>query len=137
MANWRRGPDARPRVAYGSLGIDEPPRLEDGRPNPAYQAAYYALHRDRIRAAQRAYRQRTGRHRGQSILHYRTMVVALLMERDGTACWICNAPLAGERLSVDHVIPRCQGGGDDAKNLRLAHLTCNRRKERRRWPNDG
>jgi len=45
-------------------------------------------------------------------------------------------PLAG-KISVDHVVQRCQGGDDSAANLRLAHWTCNQHKERRSWPRLG
>jgi len=136
MPNWRRGQALRTPAAKGSLGIALPTRLADGRPNPAYQAAYYAQHRDRIRALQREYRQRTGRRHGPANLDYRRMVIALLQERDGVLCWICHEPLSGT-ISVDHVVPRCQGGDDRALNLRLAHWACNRRKERRPWPSSG
>lgn len=44
--------------------------------------------------------------------------------RDDSTCRYCGA--AGE--SVDHVVPRCQGGGDDAGNLVVACRSCNSRK---------
>lgn len=49
----------------------------------------------------------------------------LLMERDGRACRYCRAT---KRLSVDHVVPRKQGGSDDPENLVIACLSCNCRK---------
>lgn len=52
--------------------------------------------------------------------------------RDETLCWICgdvvDKTLSGrdpKGPSVDHVIPRAQGGSNDRDNLRLAHLSCN------------
>jgi len=46
-------------------------------------------------------------------------------ERDGARCRYCGAT---ERLSVDHVVPRCQGGGDEPENLVVACKSCNSRK---------
>ncbi|MEV1331137.1 HNH endonuclease signature motif containing protein [Micromonospora costi] len=56
-----------------------------------------------------------------------------IYERDGWACWLCEEPvdrhLIGTldhwRPSLDHVIPKSQGGPDDPSNLRLAHWWCN------------
>lgn len=46
-------------------------------------------------------------------------------ERDGHRCRYCGST---ERLSIDHVVPRCRGGRDDASNLVVACLTCNSKK---------
>ena len=70
-----------------------------------------------------------------------------LAERDGPACWLCGdtvddgahagSPWAG---SVDHVVPRARGGGDEPGNLRLAHRRCNSARGSRLpeldWPRD-
>jgi hypothetical protein len=47
-------------------------------------------------------------------------------ERDDYACRYCGS--VDDSLSVDHVVPRCQGGGDGADNLVLACKPCNSRK---------
>jgi endogenous inhibitor of DNA gyrase (YacG/DUF329 family) len=55
-----------------------------------------------------------------------------LVNRDGPDCWLClttvdlklRAPDPG-CPSIDHVLPRAAGGGNDPSNLRLAHLRCN------------
>ena len=56
-------------------------------------------------------------------------------ERDDWTCWICEAEIdpAAPRpspwaASIDHVVPRARGGGNDPENLRLAHRRCNGRR---------
>lgn len=54
-------------------------------------------------------------------------------ERDDWECQICRdevdralvGSLSPWRPSLDHIIPRSQGGSDGAENLRLAHFWCN------------
>jgi hypothetical protein len=48
-----------------------------------------------------------------------------VFERDGEVCRYCGRT---ENLSVDHVVPRCQGGGDQLENLVVACRSCNSRK---------
>lgn len=56
----------------------------------------------------------------------------LLAERDGWRCHLCGRKV-DPRLarshpsgpSPDHLVPRCDGGGNDPANLALAHLKCN------------
>ncbi len=68
-----------------------------------------------------------------------------LADRDGPACWLCGndvdpaAPRGSrEAGSVDHVVPRARGGGNEDDNLRLAHRVCNSRRGSRLpeldWP---
>lgn len=45
--------------------------------------------------------------------------------RDGKRCRYCGST---DRLSIDHLIPRCQGGTDHESNLVVACRTCNSRK---------
>jgi len=79
--------------------------------------------------------------------HHGGMTPAQLGDRDGWVCWLCGngvdadaargAPYAG---SIDHVVPRAKGGGDEPANLRLAHRSCNGRRGSRLpeldWPRD-
>jgi 5-methylcytosine-specific restriction endonuclease McrA len=53
--------------------------------------------------------------------HYQRQRPGILAQ-DGYVCWLCG--LLGAD-TVDHVIPRARGGGDDPDNLRAAHLRCN------------
>jgi hypothetical protein len=45
--------------------------------------------------------------------------------RDGLRCRYCGAT---QDLTIDHVVPRCLGGTDDADNLTVACRPCNGRK---------
>ena len=50
---------------------------------------------------------------------------ALVVSTYGDSCWLCGTPGAD---SIDHVVPRAAGGGDDLANLRPAHRRCNSRR---------
>ena len=56
-----------------------------------------------------------------------------LIERDGSNCAWCGRPLGNEwgALSIDHIRPRANGGGDDAGNLQVLHALCNSAKGER------
>jgi hypothetical protein len=43
-------------------------------------------------------------------------------------CVYCGAPLTAETLTVDHVIPRCRGGSNEAANKAPACADCNQEK---------
>ncbi|MFP5219082.1 MAG: HNH endonuclease [Actinomycetes bacterium] len=73
--------------------------------------------------------------------------VRRLVERDGPRCWLCGNDVdlaasarAPASPSVDHVVPRARGGGNEPANLRLAHRACNGRRGSRvpelDWPRD-
>lgn len=75
------------------------------------------------------------------------MTPRTLAERDGAVCWLCGndvdpaAPRGSSWAgSVDHVVPRARGGGNEDANLRLAHRVCNSRRGSRLpeldWPRD-
>jgi 5-methylcytosine-specific restriction endonuclease McrA len=52
-----------------------------------------------------------------------------VLQRDGHSCQYCG--YEGERLSIDHVIPRSRGGGDSWENVATACVSCNVRKGNR------
>lgn len=62
--------------------------------------------------------------------------VAMLEQRDGTDCAICNEPLDGD-TTIDHWIPLSKEGTWDLNNLKLAHRLCNTRKGNRLPNPDG
>lgn len=51
-----------------------------------------------------------------------------LMARDRNRCQYCGHIFPTSELSLDHVMPRSQGGGDSWENLVCACVTCNARK---------
>lgn len=73
------------------------------------------------------------------------MRVQALGARDGWVCWVCEgevdpAATAGTpgAPSIDHVVPKARGGGNEDENVRLAHRRCNSRRGSRLpeldWP---
>lgn len=55
-----------------------------------------------------------------------------IYRRDGWVCQICMEPVDPDlppgtpwSASLDHILPRSEGGSNDDANLRLAHFNCN------------
>ena len=46
-----------------------------------------------------------------------------ILQRDNNVCQYCGC--TNQKLSIDHVMPRSRGGGDDWENVTTACLTCN------------
>nr|AYQ95263.1 hypothetical protein [Trochiscia hystrix] len=54
-----------------------------------------------------------------------------LMRKQKYICPICNTPFrADERLEIDHIIPKSEGGPDTYNNLQLLHKICHLLKHR-------
>lgn len=51
-----------------------------------------------------------------------------VLARDGGCCQYCGARLTRATFTLDHVLPRCRGGGDSWENLVAACSPCNREK---------
>jgi 5-methylcytosine-specific restriction endonuclease McrA len=51
-----------------------------------------------------------------------------LFARDRNQCQYCGRNFPTNELSIDHVMPRAQGGGDSWENLVCACIRCNARK---------
>lgn len=51
-----------------------------------------------------------------------------LFARDGNRCQYCGRHYPSSELSIDHVKPRTQGGGDTWENLVCACVRCNAKK---------
>lgn len=79
--------------------------------------------------------------RVKEAMHWRREMTNYLAERDGVKCGICRKRVditltSGPRgnpmgPSIDHVVPRSQGGTNDLANLRLTHWVCNNRRNNR------
>jgi 5-methylcytosine-specific restriction endonuclease McrA len=54
-----------------------------------------------------------------------------LFKRDHATCQYCGVQPGGEELSIDHVVPRSQGGVSSWENCVLACVPCNKRKANR------
>lgn len=82
-----------------------------------------------LSAAERARRYRARRAaNGFAELRWSKANYKFVKERDGDRCRYCGS---GADLTIDHIIPRCQGGGDEAENLAVACRSCNCRKRGR------
>lgn len=55
-----------------------------------------------------------------------------LYRRDGNRCQYCDRRLPTEELSIDHVVPRAQGGRTTWQNCVLSCVECNAKKGARR-----
>lgn len=49
-------------------------------------------------------------------------------ERWGNVCIYCGGKFSIHELTIDHVVPKCQGGEDDESNYVVACEPCNLRK---------
>jgi len=66
----------------------------------------------------------------------RRKVRKILRERDGDNCIWCSEPMLfglpihHHRLmpTIEHILPKWRGGGDDINNLALAHRICNQER---------
>lgn len=51
-----------------------------------------------------------------------------LVKRDKSTCQYCNRKLSASQVTIDHVLPRAQGGGTSFMNCVVACQTCNNKK---------
>ena len=57
-----------------------------------------------------------------------------LEEIYGSCCFWCGKSLALSELTIEHMIPRSMGGGNNLENLRLACCPCNRSRGNKPFP---
>jgi len=58
-------------------------------------------------------------------------VILKLLKKQNFRCNICKARfMLGERMEVDHIIPKSRGGGDGYDNLQVLHKVCHVAKTR-------
>lgn len=62
---------------------------------------------------------------------HKKLVTEKLLKIFGNRCCFCGEPMAldkfnhGKSSSIEHIVPRSLGGGDEITNLLLAHRDCN------------
>lgn len=71
-------------------------------------------------------RGRNAGNRGQGSKWLSKKKRAAIYARDGHRCVWCGLTAIDVQLTVDHLIPRSRGGGNEANNLVTACMTCNR-----------
>lgn len=49
----------------------------------------------------------------------------LIYKRDNGRCRLCFQPVGFEESTLDHIVPKAEGGGFEQENIRLAHKHCN------------
>lgn len=54
-----------------------------------------------------------------------------ILIRDRHTCQYCNAELPGQKLTLDHVMPKSRGGGKSFENLVASCFSCNNKKQNR------
>jgi 5-methylcytosine-specific restriction endonuclease McrA len=67
------------------------------------------------------------------IARWRRLAIYL---RDGFACAYCGADLHDAEpraVTLDHLVPQCDGGTHEPTNLVTACLACNSRRQNRPW----
>jgi 5-methylcytosine-specific restriction endonuclease McrA len=55
-------------------------------------------------------------------------VIQLVVSRDQNICHLCHKKINKGEESIDHLIPVCLGGSNEAINLRQAHKHCNSKR---------
>ena len=54
--------------------------------------------------------------------------MAKMLDRQGGSCPMCARPIAaGDKTSVDRIVPGAQGGRYEDDNIQLTHHVCNQR----------
>ena len=111
-------------------------RLCSSRKGSGYcsDACRYAPHVEEARTRTSELYQLTRNHlQPQESAQWRKVLHVLLREKDGDLCAVCFDPidfrLSGRDPrgpSVEHLIPRSKGGGDELSNLALSHWGCNK-----------
>jgi 5-methylcytosine-specific restriction endonuclease McrA len=51
-----------------------------------------------------------------------------IYRRDNNTCQYCGIKMTNDELSLDHIVPKCQGGVTNWENIVVACLACNSRK---------
>jgi 5-methylcytosine-specific restriction endonuclease McrA len=62
--------------------------------------------------------------------------IAKLIELFGnpTRCYWCGCTLSREQITLDHLMPRSEGGSNSLENLRLTCFSCNNQRGNSLFP---
>lgn len=71
------------------------------------------------------------KHRGRGGRRITTARRRLIIERDGSICYLCHQLVEFANVEIDHLIPRSRGGDSSPKNLSVTCLKCNRSRGNR------
>jgi 5-methylcytosine-specific restriction endonuclease McrA len=44
-------------------------------------------------------------------------------------CWVCGQHVAAEDATLEHILPRSEGGNSHRDNLAISHLQCNQQRQ--------
>jgi 5-methylcytosine-specific restriction endonuclease McrA len=123
---WRkRGRRDRERDPEGWAAYQREYREKTRARRAAVVRKWHADHPGRIRELRRK-SQNKRRARIQK-LPYEDVDLAVVFERDGGICGICEEPV-NENWHLDHIIPLAAGGSHVYENVQVAHPRCNLRK---------
>lgn len=98
------------------------------------QAAWAERNAERVREYRRANAERLREHcanRRARILGapvVEPIERAAIVARDKSRCHICGKRVPAKQIHLDHIVPLAAGGEHTARNLAVAHATCNVRK---------
>lgn len=70
------------------------------------------------------------RRKRTDVIVYRTLLISVLLQRDGNRCGLCGGEIEPGQESPDHIVQKSEGGPDTAQNIRLVHRLCNTRRAR-------
>jgi 5-methylcytosine-specific restriction endonuclease McrA len=117
-------------------------RREDDRRHNSARRDYFrqrqATHGEQLRENERRWRRENPHKKAEKEARRRARLAAArwiepvdrqqIVERDGSACYLCGRVLLAHQITLDHVVPLSKGGPHAADNLRVACRSCNCRK---------
>lgn len=92
---------------------------------------YYQRNKDKVNALRKikrhVYRKNSGRCDNRSA----NVLSQIVSSAERLKCGICGRNMSKNDRSIDHIIPLSKGGSNEIWNLRIVHLVCNIRKNRK------
>jgi hypothetical protein len=123
---WNQLPENRAKRAAhyaANREVINAAHVERDRANPEARAArsarYHSAHPE---ASRRATAKRRAR---LALVEAETIDYAVVWERDGGICGICDEPADLQSWHLDHRVPLAQGGSHTYSNVQVTHPSCN------------